>query len=271
MRWLLLFAAVGCGDNLDGPGDGPPPPDVALDAPRCPGPDEDSDGWPDACDNCIAEPNPNQLDVGEINAGQAADGVGDACDPRPATAGDYLALVELHDSAGAYTLFGVTSLPGNGALRLGALDGAGSATFVSPATMSRIAFAYTVIAASDQVQWAGVWTNDSGPEALFFESAWDPVDPTAVFRIKELHTMGTDRYSPFATGPTTFTAGARYRVFADTERVTGGDHRMSVTDLATHTTQSTTLAVQIPRVARGYLEARYMIVDFDYMLVYAVQ
>lgn len=265
MRWLLLIAAAGCGDNLAGP-------DASLDAQRCPGPDEDADGWSDGCDNCVTEPNPDQVDIGEVNAGEQADGVGDACDPRPAQPGDYIALAELHDSADAYTLFGTTSLPGNGALRLGALDGAGSATFVSPATMTRTAFAYTVIAASDQVQWAGVWTNNSGAEALFFESAWDSVQPTAVFRIKELRATGTpDRYSSFATGPTTFTAGARYRIFADTDRITGGDHRMTVTDRATELTQSTTLAVEIPRVDSGYLEANRMIVDIDYMVIYAVR
>lgn len=262
MRWILLLAAVGCGDNTAGP-------DAS---PGCTGSDEDADGWPDACDNCITEPNGDQLDVGEVKAGQTADGIGDACDPRPATGGDYIALAELHDTADSYTLFGTTSLPGNSALRLGALDGAGSATFVSPPTMTRIAFGYTVIAASDQVQWAGVWTNNSGTEALFFESAWDAIEPTAVFRIKELRANGTqDRYSALATGPATFTAGASYRILGDTEQVTGGDHRMTVIDRATKLTQSTTLAVEIPHVVGGYLEANRMIVDIDYMIIYAVR
>ena len=38
--------------------------------------DEDGDGQNDACDNCPADPNPDQLDSDH-------DGVGDACDPHP--------------------------------------------------------------------------------------------------------------------------------------------------------------------------------------------
>jgi cysteine-rich repeat protein len=41
--------------------------------------DNDSDGRGDACDNCPADANPDQLDVDD-------DGVGDACDPWPGTA-----------------------------------------------------------------------------------------------------------------------------------------------------------------------------------------
>jgi hypothetical protein len=43
-------------------------------APACSGPDDDGDGVPDACDNCILEPNADQADVND-------DGYGDLCDP----------------------------------------------------------------------------------------------------------------------------------------------------------------------------------------------
>jgi hypothetical protein len=56
--------------------------------------DEDSDGVVDECDNCPSLANANQADVGEINAGQTADGVGDACDPRPAAGGDGIFLFD---------------------------------------------------------------------------------------------------------------------------------------------------------------------------------
>ncbi|MFN0249546.1 MAG: thrombospondin type 3 repeat-containing protein [Kofleriaceae bacterium] len=46
--------------------------------------DEDADGVPNQCDNCPVTPNEGQEDVGETSVGANADGVGDACDPRPA-------------------------------------------------------------------------------------------------------------------------------------------------------------------------------------------
>ena len=77
---------------------GPPPPpdadggtviDVRDSGPTCWGTpsthDEDGDGLVDECDNCPTVANANQADVGE---GGSADGVGDACDPRPNAGGD---------------------------------------------------------------------------------------------------------------------------------------------------------------------------------------
>ncbi|HEY0713622.1 MAG TPA: hypothetical protein VGF45_13165, partial [Polyangia bacterium] len=71
--------------------------DGAVDRPRqgptptcAPSPDEDGDGFGDACDNCPADPNPDQANVMETNVGVNADGLGDACDPRPTQAGDSL-------------------------------------------------------------------------------------------------------------------------------------------------------------------------------------
>jgi hypothetical protein len=51
--------------------------------------DEDGDGFFDACDNCPAIEN-NQADTTEIEMRAFADGVGDACDPRPGASGDDL-------------------------------------------------------------------------------------------------------------------------------------------------------------------------------------
>jgi len=56
--------------------------------------DEDGDGVLDGCDNCPSVPNADQTDQREIAAGLAADGVGDACDPRPSLAGDAIALFD---------------------------------------------------------------------------------------------------------------------------------------------------------------------------------
>jgi hypothetical protein len=50
--------------------------------------DEDTDGYGDVCDNCPTYSNVDQSNVREINAGAAADTVGDACDPRPTQPGE---------------------------------------------------------------------------------------------------------------------------------------------------------------------------------------
>lgn len=81
-------AAVPPADADGGPGTI----DVRDSGPTCWGTpstnDEDNDGLVDECDNCPSVANANQANVGEVNAGTAADGVGDACDPRPAAGND---------------------------------------------------------------------------------------------------------------------------------------------------------------------------------------
>ena len=69
-------------------------PDAPADAFVCPptGHDEDGDGVIDVCDNCPTISNADQANVGETDAGQAPDAVGDACDPHPTTSGDVIAL-----------------------------------------------------------------------------------------------------------------------------------------------------------------------------------
>lgn len=54
--------------------------------------DEDSDTAGNACDNCPHIANPGQANVGEIDVGLVADGVGDACDPKPTETGQNIAL-----------------------------------------------------------------------------------------------------------------------------------------------------------------------------------
>lgn len=278
MRWGALLVIAGCGRFGFAPeADAALASDAWPDAwpdvpPGCGGPDEDADGWPNACDNCVTEPNPDQRDRGELDAGALADGVGDACDPRPGLAGDYVALAELHDDAmTAYTLFNATSFPGNGALRIGALDGMGSATYAAAAQVTRVDSAYTIVdGSSDQIHWMGVW-GEAGTDAVFLEAAYDPagsLDP--VFRIKEQRPNG-DRYSPDILHAPRFAAGQRFRVVGDSALATGGAYRLSVTDRILGSTNTTTLALQFPWAAGGYLEANRIVVDFEYLVVYAIR
>lgn len=88
----VVVALAGCVEP-----DAPPP--AVTDPPRPPAPpagawlhDEDGDGVVDAADNCPHVRNPDQADDGERAAGALADGVGDACDPQPALAGNAIAM-----------------------------------------------------------------------------------------------------------------------------------------------------------------------------------
>jgi len=88
--WLgLLVAAVGCVDAASPDEPGPRPrPQVDGAAFH----DEDRDGVVDGSDNCPHVDNADQADRGEADVGAPADGVGDACDPQPAIAGNAIAL-----------------------------------------------------------------------------------------------------------------------------------------------------------------------------------
>lgn len=59
----------------------------------CVGHDEDQDGIADVCDNCPHVLNAGQEDVREVPPA-TPDGVGDACDPRPTSGGDAIALFD---------------------------------------------------------------------------------------------------------------------------------------------------------------------------------
>jgi hypothetical protein len=61
--------------------------------------DEDTDGYGDVCDNCPTVLNTSQSNVGETNAGQTADSVGDACDPRPTQSGESIRYFETFAAA----------------------------------------------------------------------------------------------------------------------------------------------------------------------------
>lgn len=75
-------------DDIDGDG-------IGNELDLCPGVsdpaqhDEDGDRFGDACDVCPTVPDPLQTDTGEADTKiMFADGIGDACDPRPGRGGD---------------------------------------------------------------------------------------------------------------------------------------------------------------------------------------
>jgi hypothetical protein len=53
-----------------------------------------TDFFADACDNCLGQPNTDQENNDLVTAGNAADAVGDVCDPRPTRSNDLLLRFE---------------------------------------------------------------------------------------------------------------------------------------------------------------------------------
>ncbi len=272
MRVVLTVAILsGCGRFAfeDVPTDAPLldeelPPAVPA---GCTGPDEDGDGWPNACDTCLVDRDPFHRD-GD------GDGVGDVCDPRPAIPGDYAALADPFDSnLGLYTFNGTTSYPPNASgLQLGSATAEGQANFTTPMTVTRLDFAVRVIVPTAAIQWFGVWLDVGGTrDKVFSNGYFDPGDTFRSFHLKEQTSPSIDRFSPYIFGPPGFAAGESFRIVTDTDLVTGGAWRLTVTDLGSQVKQTSDLAITIPHRTRGFLESQRMIVGFRYIVIYATR
>lgn len=277
MRALGVLVLVGCGRfgfDTEPLGDnrGDAPSADARVAP-CTGPDEDSDGFPNACDNCPTEPNADQRDELEIMAGVAADGVGDACDPRPAESGDSVFMFDafaVRDDD-RYTYYGTTAYVDD-SLRLGLVGGAsgeGQAFFAIPLTVTRVDTAFTVVEHSPTaVQWVGVWTDISSDDEqkIFNEAALKPSDGNTLIRIKE-DTGSVDRYSTDIMETGAWKVGKSYRMIVDPASATDGSYTLSVS-IDGGAVRQTSIDIVIPRGDRAFLESEEMVSDFAYVIVY---
>jgi hypothetical protein len=264
VRGLLLMLA-GCGRlGFDAS------PDTLL--PTCTGHDEDGDGFPDPCDVCPTVADGNQRDGDR-------DGVGDACDPRPALDGDYILRFEPHDdpAAARYTVLVPTFEWRPDVLRIGDAVSFGAAQYSLPANPSRLAIGVQIVDASTtQQMWFGAWYNQEstfqGTEPKIFISAANrPPTTGATFALKEQTTTTLSHFcnnNDPPQGPD-FVTGDRYTMVADTSLVTGGDHHVDVTSAAQ--TWSCDLVVTLPPFSDGFLETHLSVIDFEYFIAYGIR
>ncbi len=233
----------------------------------CTGPDEDRDGWPNACDTCLVDPDPFHRD-------QDGDGVGDVCDPRPTSDGDFAAIADpFEGDLGLYSFNGsVSYMSGASALRLGSLTAEGQANFTTPLTVTRLDFVARVVSPTSLVQWFGVWIVVGGTRDKVFTNGYhDPSDGFRSFHLKEQSSPTIDRFSPYITDPTSFATDQQFRFVTDTDLLTGGAWRMTVTDLGSQLERTTELAITVPQRAAGFLEVNRMVVDMRYLVIYATR
>jgi hypothetical protein len=234
-------------------------PDAKL---ACAGHDEDGDGYGDACDVCPVDPDPDQAD-------RDGDGVGDACDPFPDEPGDFLARFEpnVDEASSGYAAYYQVRSFGNDALRLGEVADFGQAHFTMPANATRLAIAFTVVdRGTTETHYGGVWYSQQCDDntcraALFASIAQDPMGPS-FFDLKE-QTETADHYSPNLFDATD-EVGQHEHFVVTTAAATGGDDILAIDGLGT-----TQFTVEIARGAYGFLEARNMIVDFDYLAIWS--
>ncbi len=239
-------------------------------SPTCVGHDEDGDGFPDECDNCPGIANPEQEDRGERDAGAASDGVGDACDPRPALAGDRIALFVPYteDPLESAAPVGIVSWDGADMVQLGAAGAVGLIGFDAVARFTRAELRYRVTSVGQGVVYGGLWTritmnlNDSVFPQLADEAG---TGAATGFYIKESIPNMPDRASPFVRMSREVVAGDEIRTLYDTELATGGPQRYTIEVLTTSELLTTEL-VDVTRPFTGRYS--YEMVNIGFAIAY---
>jgi hypothetical protein len=263
-------------------------PTESADAPRlppdarpCAGPDEDGDGYGDACDNCPTIANPDQKNVGESNIGKNPDVLGDACDPRPADEGDRIVLAEFfNDGLPPGFVLDQAALAVPGAIRVGTTTGVGNISFNSAiAEFTRAEFTFRVQAASATAeQWSGlniyqVETNMFTP-GIFASGVWNMDMSSLNFfarqRVGQVDKKGElKQFIPTHIEP--YKVDEQYRVSVDTAAGLGFN-AIEVNTLRIGDAQGVTSTLQNPTLAPTAimkLQSSQVVSDFQYIIVYA--
>ena len=124
----------------------------AIDATLCNGThDEDGDGIVDACDNCPGVANPDQTDSTE----STPDGVGNACDPRPADR-DRITFFESFAAPLVDWKLDPMAVDANDRITMAAAQGYGEAYAPKTSTDGVLETRYTIVALNPSPPYSGV-------------------------------------------------------------------------------------------------------------------
>lgn len=226
--------------------------------------DEDGDGIPDGCDNCPTVANPSQADTTELAAGLPADGVGDACDPRPA-AEDRIALFD-----------GFDAMPVGWTISANTIASGGKLQVVGPAgqTIGGVAYA-------PRVSSAGIAETRFTIDALYDQPNYRSVELAALvgssgvqgYRCGTFETLSSPMYE---TDIEHFTAP-----YVDASGVSIGGHLAAGDQGAlrfafgaslecsdTKPNEDVTYATPEPRSGETGFHVLAMTASFDYLIVY---
>ena len=105
--------------------------------------DEDGDGIPDVSDNCPTVQNADQLNLMEIKNGEAADAVGDACDPDPIETGDTIAFFAPFTTSAGFDKAGTVMDVAGESIALGCDSAVLAQVAVSSPTLAVVQLAWT--------------------------------------------------------------------------------------------------------------------------------
>jgi hypothetical protein len=241
--------------------------------------DEDCDGVANLIDNCPTVANRDQLDLQEVQNGALADGVGDACDPLPTLAGDYIRLFNGFDadvSAAELQFYSRAQLQ-DGTLLLGATVGVGttgSAEVPRIVKLSRAEFTFDVVSTFTTGDiWSGFWytASDRNPiKNATFANVSDRDGRDLEAEIKE-QTSTTTLYSNSLSLDPAFNIGDRFRIQIDTRLATGVSDQMTLTTRGVD--YKATILISEPNQdnSRPYLESNRMVSAYRYLIIYAIR
>ncbi len=275
---VSAIAIVSCGRLGFAPALSSDAADVAdgPDARNCLGHDEDGDGVADTCDNCPVTANLNQLDIGEVVSNELPDGVGDACDPRPAKTGDFITFFDACDQPSAnFEYFGTVGYSQDGTVLGSALD-TGSAELAYHAKMTRSAVRIEIIDASTSAgpQWAGFWYRDSDTDSRGVLASVNRnvgVRPASADLDETVPGLPNNKSVPMAVAPE-LVSGMAFTLTINTPRLTGGSDtlRLQSTNPFIDSMASVGLA-PVEITGTTYLEASMVKARIQYLIIYASQ
>jgi hypothetical protein len=268
---LGLFAYVACGrvgfTSI-------PAESTDADTTRCTGHDEDGDFIADGCDNCPTVPNVDQLDIEEVVNGAIADGVGDACDPRPTRAGDSIAFFDACTQANPeFVRFNATSFADDGMV-LGSITGAGSAQLRFRPNLTRADMRFTVLAsAAAGTQWAGFWYRNSGADRrASFASINRAIPAAAIADLDETPLAGSNRLSDSIVAAPTLLPGMEFQLVVDTARLTSTEDVLRLSATTPAVNGSVALDTTVGDITGDpFFEAYLLQVRLHYLILYASQ